>query len=386
MDAHMSHQTDRNTSTGSGLYIGLMSGTSMDGVDAVLARFEDGGQSAYLGCASAPFPSTLKSELLALNRSGPDEIHRSALASLALAEIYADAVHRLLKDHALDPLSVRAIGAHGQTVRHQPSLGYTTQLNAPAVLAERTGIAVVSDFRSRDIAAGGQGAPLVPAFHAALFAAEKPRVILNLGGIANITCLAPGKAVTGFDTGPANVLLDAWCQRHTGQDYDADGAWAASGRCDADLLEYLISSEPWLRGAPPKSTGRDLFNMPWLLERLDADAVRRGYALAAEDIQATLSAFTARTIADAIANWATPPSGGIWVAGGGAANPTLLRDIEHATDMTVRSTDGLGVPAQALEAYAFAWLAYAHCHDTAGNRPEVTGAAGMRVLGSYTPA
>lgn len=237
------------------------------------------------------------------------------------------------------------------------------------------------------MAAGGQGAPLVPAFHAALFSADAPRVILNLGGIANITVLAPGAPVTGFDTGPANVLIDGWIHRHLDLPFDRDGAWAASGQVHAALLAYLLKSEPWFDASPPKSTGRDLFNLAWLDTRLRAfQAEHAPLTVAPEDIQATLTALTARSVAQAIQRWAPHPSGGIWVAGGGVFNTALLKALARETAADVQCIDALGVPAQSLEAYAFAWLAFAHCAGLPGNRPEVTGARGVRVLGAYTPA
>lgn len=370
-----------------GLYIGLMSGTSTDGADAVLARFTQGGAPEFLAAASVDMPPALRASLLALNSPAHDELHHAALAANELADVYARAVVQVLGKVSLSAGDIIAIGSHGQTVRHRPDLGYTLQLDAPAQLAERTGIAVVSDFRSRDVAAGGQGAPLVPAFHAALFGADKARVILNLGGIANISALTPDGPVTGFDTGPANVLLDGWCARHLNRPYDHSGEWAASGKCHQGLLAFLLESEPWLNIAPPKSTGRDLFNMPWLLERLALYRDQNPDTLFnLADVQATLSMFTAKTVAQAITRWASHPAGGVWVAGGGAVNPTLMRDIEQAVGVAVAPTDVLGVPAQCLEAYAFAWLAYAHCAHVPGNRPEVTGARGLRILGRYTPA
>lgn len=376
-----------NATSADGFYIGLMSGTSTDGADAVLARFSGDHPPAFVADASIPMPQALRNRVLALNTPGENELHRAALAANDMARVYAQAVEQVLAKSGVSRNEIIAIGSHGQTVRHQPGEGYTTQLNAPAVLAELTGIAVVSDFRSRDVAAGGQGAPLVPAFHAALFSSDQPRVILNLGGIANITALAPGCPVTGFDTGPANVLLDGWCQQQLNREYDEGGRWAASGTCHAGLLAFLLASEPWLRAAPPKSTGRDLFNMPWLLERLAAfDRQHPDARVTPESVQATLSAFTARTVADAIRQWATHPAGGVWVAGGGAFNPVLMQDIAREVGVAVAATDKLGVPAQALEAYAFAWLAYAHCAKLPGNRPEVTGAKGLRILGAYTPA
>ncbi len=373
--------------TADGLYIGLMSGTSTDGADAVLARFASGAPAEFLATASVDMPLALRTSLLGLNSPAHDELHHAALAANELADVYAQAVRQVLSAASLSPGDIVAIGSHGQTVRHRPELGYTLQLDAPARLAELTGIAVVSDFRSRDVAAGGQGAPLVPAFHAALFSTNETRVILNLGGIANITVLTPGGPVTGFDTGPANVLLDGWCAHHLSRPYDHNGEWAASGTCHPELLAFLLESEPWLNTAPPKSTGRDLFNMPWLLARLTAYGEQNpGTSPSPADVQATLSMFTARTVAQAITRWASHPAGGVWVAGGGAFNPTLMRHIEQAVGVAAAPTDALGVPAQSLEAYAFAWLAYAHCAHLPGNRPEVTGARGLRILGRYTPA
>lgn len=233
------------------LYIGLMSGTSVDGVDGVLVRLDADQAPQVLASASLPMPENLRRELLALNLAGDDELARAALAANALARLYAQAVAALLRDAGVSASAVTAIGAHGQTVRHRPDSGYTVQLNAPALLAELTGIDVVADFRSRDVAAGGQGAPLVPPFHAAIFGAAHGRAVLNLGGIANVTLLAPGQPARGFDTGPANVFLDAWCQRHLGQPYDAGGRWAATGQVVAPLLEQLIASEPWFALPPP---------------------------------------------------------------------------------------------------------------------------------------
>jgi anhydro-N-acetylmuramic acid kinase len=365
-------------------YIGLMSGTSTDGVDGVLARIAPGMRPEVLAQASVPLPPELRSTLLSLNASGPDELATAALASLALAGLYADTTEELLAKAALPASAVTAIGAHGQTVRHRPDLGYTVQLNAPAALAERTGISVVADFRARDVAAGGQGAPLVPAFHAAVFAGAAPRAILNLGGIANVTLLAPGRPVTGFDTGPANLLLDDWCHRHTGQDYDHNGAFAAAGRLDQNILEYLIASEPWFSRRPPKSTGRDLFNAAWLDLRLGA---WEGYCrrLAPEDIQATLQRFTACTVAQAIEREA-PDTQDVLVCGGGARNGGLMRDLAECLNRPVTATDAHGIPAHSVEALAFAWLAYAHMNDIPAGLPEVTGARGPRVLGARYPA
>lgn len=364
------------------LYIGLMSGTSVDGVDGVLVRLGDGQPPAVQASASLPMPADLRRELLALNQSGDDELARAALAANSLARLYAQAVAALLQHAGVAADDVAAIGAHGQTVRHRPDLGYTVQLNAPALLAELTGIDVVADFRSRDVAAGGQGAPLVPPFHAAIFGAPQGRAVLNLGGIANVTLLEPGHAPRGFDTGPANVLLDGWCQRHLGQAYDADGRWAATGQVLAPLLEQLISSEPWFALPPPKSTGRDLFNMQWLDERL---AAFDGPKPAPQDVQATLQRLTARTVANAI-DAAAASTQEVFVCGGGARNTGLMRELAYCLQRPVRPTDALGVPAQEVEALAFAWLAQAFMQRRPAGLPAVTGARGPRILGALYPA
>ncbi|GAA4329711.1 anhydro-N-acetylmuramic acid kinase [Pigmentiphaga soli] len=369
------------TAAGSpGLYIGLMSGTSVDGVDGVLARFGDDAP-AIRAAASRPIPPALRAELLALNRPGHDEIARMSQASLALADLYAQVVRALLDEAGVPAGQVRAIGAHGQTVRHRPDLGYTVQINAPARLAEACGIPVVADLRSRDVAAGGQGAPLVPAFHAAVFGQRGPCAIVNLGGIANVTLLEPGQPVRGFDTGPANMLLDAWCARHTGQPFDRDGHFAAAGRADAPLCDYLIAGEPWFAAAPPKSTGRDLFGEDWLDSRLAGWPA----PLKPADVQATLLQLTARTVSDAVRAHG-PGCQRLWICGGGAHNPALMRALAAASGLPVEATDALGVPAQQVEALAFAWLAQRHLAGLAGNLPAVTGASGERVLGALYPA
>lgn len=357
-----------------------MSGTSLDGVDGVLMRLSADGRPQTLAAFALPMPGGLRAELLALNTAGPDELERAARAANALARLYAQAVQRLLDEAGVPPSDVAAIGAHGQTVRHRPEQGFTIQLNAPALLAELTGIDVVADFRSRDVAAGGQGAPLVPPFHAAVFGGDTPRAVLNLGGIANLTLLAPGQAPRGFDTGPANVLLDAWCQRHTGQAFDTDGLWAASGRADPALLQALIAGEPWLALPPPKSTGRDLFNLDWL------DARLAGWShVAPADVQATLQRYTARTVANALGA-AMPQAAEVLVCGGGARNAGLMRDLADALQRPVRPTDEEGVAAQWVEALAFAWLARMHVDGLPASVPDVTGAHGARVLGAWYPA
>ncbi|MEH6436331.1 anhydro-N-acetylmuramic acid kinase [Massilia sp. DD77] len=359
------------------LYIGLMSGTSLDGVDGVLADFTNGAIRT-LAAAFAPFPPELRAELMALQAASPNELEREALAANGLALAYAECVRALLPS-AAGP--VAAVAVHGQTIRHRPELGFTRQTNNPSLLAELTGIDVIADFRSRDIAAGGQGAPLVPAFHEAAFGKPgTPRVVVNIGGIGNISVLHGDGRVTGFDTGPGNVLIDLWIARHKGQPYDEDGAWGASGTVDATLLEILLD-EPYFRQPAPKSTGRDLFHAQWLDARL---AQCPGVAPA--DVQATLTRLTALTIARAIQGEGVKPDA-VYVCGGGAYNATLLRDIGAALDgVKVESTAALGVAPNRVEALAFAWLGWRFATRQPGNLPAVTGARGPRILGALYPA
>jgi anhydro-N-acetylmuramic acid kinase len=372
----------------SSLYIGLMSGTSLDGVDGVLADFAGMPDDPPRVCAHAhaPFDEPLRATLLRLNRSGPDELHTAALAANALMRHYAQVVAALLRTTGTDAGQVRAVGAHGQTVRHRPlafdGVGYTLQLGNGALLAELSGIDVVCDFRSRDLAAGGQGAPLVPALHAALFGRGAAAVaVLNLGGIANLTLLHADGQVEGFDTGPANALLDLWCQRHRGQPFDADGRFAASGRVDEALLDRLLA-EPYFERAPPKSTGRDLFDADWL----DGHLLGVSDAVPAENVQATLAELTARTVATALLRQA-PRTDQLLVCGGGAANADLLRRLRaQLPGIGVEPTGTRGVPPQQVEALAFAWLARAFVERQAGNLPSVTGARGPRILGALYPA
>ena len=366
------------------LYIGLMSGTSLDGVDAVLADFS-GPRCQVLGHYGAAFDAATRTELLALNTSGPDELHRAALAANALARSCAQAVHALLAHTGQAPAAIRAIGAHGQTVRHRPGAfdgtGYTLQLNNPALLAELTGMAVVADFRTRDVAAGGQGAPLVPAFHRYQFAAPgQDALVLNIGGIANLSVLRADGSVLGFDCGPGNALMDHWCQRHTGQPYDAGGAWAASGQVAPALLQSLLG-EPYLHQSPPKSTGRDLFNPAWLEQHL-----RRHPGLPAADVQATLLELTASACAASAISYKNE-SKTLAVCGGGAFNAQLMARLQALLPgLHVTTTGALGLPALQVEAAAFAWLAQQCILGLPGNLPGATGASGPRVLGAIYPA
>ena len=366
------------------LFIGLMSGTSLDGVDGVLATFS-GSAPRVLAHASMPFSAELRAELLALNTPGDNELHRAALAANALVRCYAAVVQRLLGDSGSAPAAVRAIGAHGQTVRHRPQAfdgtGYTLQLNQPALLAELCGTTVVADFRSRDVAAGGQGAPLVPAFHRAAFGvAGQALAVLNLGGIANLSLLGADGSVSGFDCGPGNALLDHWCQRHQGTAYDAGGAWAASGRVLPSLVTALLA-EPFFAAPAPKSTGRDLFNPEWLAARLQAYA-----AAAPADVQATLAELTAAACARSLP--ADPWRGAtLVVCGGGAFNNHLVDRLQaHLPALRVATSQQFGLPPQQVEACAFAWLAREALQGRPAGLPTVTGARGARILGAVYPA
>ena len=367
------------------LYIGLMSGTSLDGVDAVLVDFS-APTLRVVAHAHRPFDAAFAAELLALNTPGDNEIHRGAVAGNALVRVCALAVEELLARSDTPPTRVTAIGAHGQTVRHRPGefdgTGYTTQLNNPALLAELTGIDVVADLRSRDVAAGGQGAPLVPAFHRAVFARSGETIaVMNIGGISNLTVLQADGGTIGFDCGPGNLLMDHWCQRHTGQVYDADGAWAATGQVDAALLAQMLA-DPYFAMPVPKSTGRDLFHPDWLDEQLR----RRATSLRTEDVQATLAELTATACANDARRYAGDARE-LLVCGGGAFNAYLMKRLAAALPgVRVQSTDARGLPANQVEACAFAWLARAFCTRTSGNLASVTGARGPRILGALYPA
>ncbi len=371
------------------LIIGLMSGTSLDGVDGVLVDFSAQG-ARVVAHVHQPYELRLRQELLALNASGPDEIHRGALAANAVARAYADIVAAVLVKAGIEGQQVRAIGAHGQTVRHRPlefdGAGYTVQLLNGALLAELSGIDVVCDFRSRDLAAAGQGAPLVPAFHASVFFRPgRHTAVLNLGGIANLTLLGPHEGeVSGFDCGPGNVLLDGWCERHTGLPFDRDGRWAAAGQVHDGLLGVLME-EPYLDRRPPKSTGRDLFSLGWLEAKLQA---MQGHDRpSAQDVQATLAAYTATAAAQAIDRHA-PLTDMLHVCGGGAYNEDLMGRLSRLLPRAQVGTTQQSheIPVDQVEALAFAWLAHAHLTSLAGNVPAVTGARGSRRLGCLHPA
>jgi len=364
-------------------YIGLMSGTSLDGVDGVLVDFESQPM-RVVAHAHRAFEPALAHELLALNAPGESELHRGALAANALVRVYAAVVEALLASSGTLRAQVRAIGAHGQTVRHRPrefdGIGYTVQLNNPALLAELTGIDVIADLRSRDVAAGGQGAPMVPAFHRAVFGrAGETSAVLNIGGISNLTALRADGSTIGFDCGPGNALMDHWCVQHTGQRYDDGGAWAASGQVIDQMLAQM-RAEPYFALPPPKSTGRDLFNPPWLRVQL-----ARFPSSPAVDVQATLTELTAAACAaDVLAH--APGARELLVCGGGAFNAHLMKRLAaHLPAIAVMPTDARGLPADQVEACAFAWLARAFTRRESANLPSVTGAAGPRVLGALYP-
>jgi len=359
-------------------YIGIMSGTSLDGVDAVLAAAR-GKHLRLLGSVHLSYPARLRSRLLALQRHGNNELHRAAILSNELSDLYAGAVRRLLARAGVGARAVAAIGCHGQTVRHRPGEGYTLQLANGARLAERSGITVVCDFRSRDVAAGGEGAPLAPAFHRALFGtARRGRVIVNVGGIANLTSLPARGTVTGFDCGPGNCLLDAWIMKRRGRRYDRNGAWAARGAVVPRLLKKLLA-HPFLRRRPPKSTGRDEFSLRWL-ERALAGSER------SVDVQATLLEFTATGIARAVRSHCAGASE-VFVCGGGARNRALLTRLAALLPgRRIATTAALGVEPEHVEGLTFAWLAREALMRRPGNLPAVTGARGPRVLGAIYPA
>lgn len=362
------------------LYIGLMSGTSLDGIDAVLADCGNE-QTRLVAGYSHSFPAALRQQLMDLTLSGPDEIERLAIAEPAFARESSEAVLQLISRAGIDCSQVRAIGSHGQTIRHRPEQGFTLQMGDPSLIAELTGITVVADFRRRDVAAGGQGAPLVPAFHQAAFASrDEDRVIVNIGGMANITLLSRHQPVTGWDTGPGNILLDNWFSRYHEGAFDQDGSWAGSVQADQDFIAHCLKDDFFSR-TPPKSTGRERFNHHWLEQRLLAFP---GITPAA--VQASLCSLTADSIAQDILHYA-PEAQAVYLCGGGAHNQTLRQAIaDQLHDRSVQTTASLGVDPDWVEATAFAWLARQTLHGLPGNLPAVTGASGDRVLGAVYSA
>lgn len=360
-------------------YIGVMSGTSLDGLD--IALIEQQRNTRLVASHYISMPDDLRAELLALCSSGTDELARAALAEQRWVKLAAQGVAQVLADAELKAESIRAIGSHGQTVRHEPARGFTIQIDNPALLAELTGIAVVADFRRRDVAAGGQGAPLVPAFHEALFGeGQGARAVLNIGGFSNLSLIETGSHVHGFDCGPGNVLLDAWIQHQQQHSYDRDGAWAASGQVQPELFNRLYADD-FFQTSGPKSTGRELFNLGWLENQLEALPSYKP-----EDVQATLLELTARSIVDSL-QAAQSNTQELLVCGGGAHNKALMQRLAQLLPhCQVSTTAAYGVPADWVEAMAFAWLAHCCLEHICANRPSVTGASGLRILGAIYPA
>ena len=364
------------------LFIGIMSGTSLDGVDVGLCSFENKA-CQLIATHFLPYPAELKLALLALHNPTENELEAAILLGNQLAKLYAAAVTALLASAKVDADKVTAIGCHGQTIRHRPNfepeLSFTLQIGNNALLAELTNITVVGDFRSRDIAAGGQGAPLVPAFHQAIFGSkEQNRAIVNIGGISNITYLAKNGTVLGFDSGPGNMLIDSWIKRHLNQDYDVDGAWAATGVV-LDSLLFNMLAEPYFALAPPKSTGRDLFNNHWLKQHLLYPHLRP------QDVARTLTALTVQSLYDALKKCGDVDE--VYICGGGAHNNCLITSLQALLgNVPVHTTKALGIDVDWVEAVAFAWLAKQSIENKPSNLPAVTGAKGLRVLGAIYPA
>jgi anhydro-N-acetylmuramic acid kinase len=373
-----------------GLYLGLMSGTSMDAIDAAVVDF-DVSPLRVVAAHATPLPPELKVRLTALI-DAPAEVTLDSIGVLdvELGRAFAHSALALLHSHRIPRTHIAAIGSHGQTLRHRATgpAPFSWQIGDPNVIAELTGVTVVADFRRRDVAAGGQGAPLVPVFHDQVFRSPaQPRVIANIGGIANITVLRGSDPVLGFDTGPGNRLVDAWCRRHTGRDFDAGGQWARTGKIDAALLARLMS-EPYLREKPPKSTGRELFNLSWLdahLGKLDTGPGAKPDLARAADVQATLLEFTVESLAGAVRAFA--PDAGTYVCGGGAQNVFLMERLhQRLAPQSVQTTAALGLDPDYVEATAFAWFAKRTLEGHPSNLPSVTGASGLRTLGAVYAA
>lgn len=353
------------------LYIGLMSGTSVDGIDAALVDFSDQ-QPRLIASHYHEFNPEHRQQILALCEPGHDEINRLGEVDILLGTLFAETVNTLLNQQKIDAESIRAIGSHGQTIRHHPTRQFTLQIGDPNTIAAKTGITTIADFRRKDMAKGGQGAPLVPAFHHSVFAAKQNRVIVNIGGMANITLL-PGNShhISGFDTGPGNVLLNAWITKHLHKPYDNNGEWAASGKINPSLLKKLLS-DPFFSLPAPKSTGREYFNLAWLEKQIDK-------TMQPADVEATLVALTAESIIQAISQ--SLPHSEIFVCGGGVHNPLLMQHLSKLANATVQSTKIAGVDPDWIEAMAFAWLAKQTLEKKPGNIPAVTGARAATILG-----
>ncbi len=365
-------------------YIGLMSGTSLDAIDAVAVSFSED-KVKLVSTYSNPIPVSLKERILKLCFSAEDEIERLGALDRELGALFADACLQLLEKSQIPSSQIRAIGSHGQTIRHRPfaTLPFTLQIGDPHTIAVKTGITVVADFRRRDMALGGQGAPLVPGFHAYLLRQSKmDNWVLNIGGIANLTWLPRTKAhaIMGFDTGPGNMLMDAWCLMNTGHRFDENGEWAGQGKVSQPLLEVLLT-DPYFAKNPPKSTGREYFNLIWLKAYIDS----LPSSVSPVDVQATLLELTARNIVQAILAFEENASC-LWVCGGGINNQTLMKRIaELAPNLKVNSTALLGIDPQWIEACAFAWFAHQTLNNQTSNIPSVTGASQSTILGAIYP-
>ena len=362
------------------LFIGLMSGTSLDGMDAVLVNFGEKSQDIkIIGHSYVPYEDKLKMALLGLHSPNTNELEESLVIGNIVSKKAYEAIEALLKKTNVASKDIRAIGFHGQTIRHQPQKGFTLQIGNPALLAELSNINVIADFRSRDVAASGQGAPLVPAFHQEIFSHPTTyRAILNIGGIANVTLLNPKTTVSGFDTGPGNILLDHWSKTHRNQAFDENGAWAKEGKIIETLLGAFFK-DAYFEKTAPKSTGRDHFNEAWLNKHLQKSYSR-------QDIQRTLLELTALSIAKAIDSHAANITE-IYLCGGGALNSFLVERLKALMPkIKIQPSDLLGIPTQYVEAAAFAWLAKQMLFSKPGNLPEVTGAKGLRILGALYPA
>ena len=366
-------------------YIGIMSGTSVDGLDVTLVDFESK-LPKVLAHHFTAYPSALRNSLLDLSLAPQIDIARYGLMDVYLGELYADAVNELLNANLLQPKSVRAIGSHGQTVRHLPHQRYTCQLGDPNVIAARTGITTVADFRRKDLALGGQGAPLVPAFHHYLVngqgGGQHDTVIVNIGGIANVTILTTtGDDIIGYDTGPGNTLLDAWINYHQKQPYDQLGQWAECGQVNTQLLQCLLS-DPYFSRSHPKSTGREYFNLDWLRQKIALAEKLIEHSIAPVDVQRTLVELTAASIINAVQIHS--PRADVLICGGGAANAYLMKILTYlgGSTLSIHTTDTLGIPPQLIESVAFAWLACQTIHKRPGNLPSVTGASKQTILGA----
>ncbi len=364
------------------IYIGVMSGTSLDGIDVAAIRINE--QFSFLAADCIKIPEDLRQQILMLTQPGNNEIEQMGRLDIALGKLFATAVNQLIHKNSIDRKSIAAIGCHGQTIRHRPEAGFTLQIGDPNTVAEQTGLTTVADFRRRDLANGGQGAPLVPAFHNNLFrSAESDRVILNIGGMANITVLpaTPSSLVTGFDTGPGNILSDAWIYGHSGASFDQNGNWARAGAVNKTLLQHLLSL-PFFSEAAPKSTGREQFHIGWIQQVIQENKLQ----IAAADVQATLLELTACSIADAInsQHLADPE---LYICGGGVHNSTLIERLHELTNTThIATTEKLALHPDWVEASAFAWLAHQTLNQLSGNLPSVTGSKDERILGGIYQA